>query len=261
MTTVAVFHKTTGEILWTVDVPLADASLQTDPEDSANTGAFTGDVDRDTHYIDDPNIFWEALDRIEDSFPADKTAIVNDGVDAVTITCPDPCYVSIDGAWQEVTGGTFTFTSTDAGRHTIRLVGKYKGPEVVVMVYDPAVLKARLKANIDASAEKERLKYVTPGSAQSMVYNAKNAEANAYLAVVDAGGTPTPEDYPIINAEAIATGATIADTVTLVKTTALAWYSVAAQIEAQRMAAKQAVEAAATVQDAITAAEVTWIIS
>lgn len=120
-------------------------------------------------------------------------------------------------------------------------VEPYSPPEV-----DLGNLKTSLKAQIDADAETERLKYITPGAGQAMAYLQKAMEATAYLAATD----PDPADYPLLAAEVGITGDTIADVATVVNAHYQAWRAIGAAIEQARLGAKAAVDAAETVEDA-----------
>lgn len=118
-----------------------------------------------------------------------------------------------------------------------------------------AALKISLKAQIDAAAEVERLKYITPGSGQAMAYLQKAMEATAYLAATD----PDPADYPLLAAEVGITGDTIADVAAVVDGQYQAWRAIGAAIEQARLGAKAAVDATATVEDAQAAyAAIVW---
>lgn len=103
---------------------------------------------------------------------------------------------------------------------------------------DLAGLKVALKAQIDAAAEIERSRYITPGAGQAMTYQAKAAEAARFTASGGAG------DYPLLAAEVGITGATLAEVAGVVAAAHAQWLDVGAQIEASRLAAKAAVDAA-----------------
>lgn len=109
--------------------------------------------------------------------------------------------------------------------------------------------KTRLKHHIDDQAEQTRAKYLSPGAGQALTYQQKVVEATAY----QAAATPTATDYPILNAEAQATGVTLAALVKTVISTDQQWTALAAKIEAARRGGKVKVDAAATVADAQTA--------
>jgi hypothetical protein len=111
------------------------------------------------------------------------------------------------------------------------------------MTYAPDIpgLRAAMRSAIDADAERCRLRYLTPGMGQSMVYQQKAAEADALLA---AGGDPDPAAYPILAASLGIEADTITDIAHLVIGTRMAWTVIAAQIEAVRLGAKQALDQA-----------------
>lgn len=103
-------------------------------------------------------------------------------------------------------------------------------------------VKAEHKALIDAAAEKERLKYITAGSGQSMVYQEKGAEADRYAL----DPAPVAANYPILSASVGADGATLADVAATVTATRRQWIALAAAIEGARLAAKVAIDEAET---------------
>ena len=116
---------------------------------------------------------------------------------------------------------------------------------------DLATVQAELLVAIDNAAEQVRTQYVTPGSAQAMVYLQKRAEAEAYLADSEASA-------PHIHAEALATGQTPEAVASEVIAMAGQWQAVSAEIEAKRQGAKKAVMAATTITTARQAAQVEW---
>lgn len=119
-------------------------------------------------------------------------------------------------------------------------------------------IKTAARVKVDAAAEDQRLRYITPGSGQAMVYDQKNAEAKKYFDIIALGGTPDPADYVILAAEAQAKGETIMEVATLVRQTAMAWLPIAATIEARRMAAKKAIDHASTAEEVLTATQIDW---
>lgn len=72
-----------------------------------------------------------------------------------------------------------------------------------------AAAVAVARENVNEAAERARWPYVPPGH-QSSVYQNKAVEADACQAVVDASGTPDPDDYPYLKAEVGITGADVA---------------------------------------------------
>lgn len=108
-----------------------------------------------------------------------------------------------------------------------------------------AAAKAARRLEIDAAAEVERLKYITRGAGQAMTYQEKAAEVELYLLT----DVPVDADYPMLSAEIGITGETLADVVAVVGAQRAAWQQVGAAIEAARLGAKKAVDAAATLAE------------
>lgn len=95
--------------------------------------------------------------------------------------------------------------------------------------------QATLRVNL--AAGQSRTKFFTNIPGQELTYVEKQTEQKAYDAVVAAGGTPVPTDYPICNAEAGTTGYTLAEVIGQVRTAAAQMTVVGAQIEAIRRGA------------------------
>jgi hypothetical protein len=115
---------------------------------------------------------------------------------------------------------------------------------------------------VNAQAEIERQKWITPGAGQAMVYQAKAAEATAFLAryatQADAASA-TASDWPMISAEVGITASDlwgVASTIVAIQTQ---WLAVAAQIETARLGAKAQIDAAVSLE-AIAAVPggITW---
>ena len=117
-----------------------------------------------------------------------------------------------------------------------------------------AAAKAAAITTIDTEAEAVRLRYVTPGAAQQLIYEAKRHEAVALAA----DQSPDPADYPLLAAEIGITASTLTDVGAAVLLTAAQWRNVAAAIERLRLGAKQAVAAATTIAAVHAAAAVAW---
>lgn len=108
-----------------------------------------------------------------------------------------------------------------------------------------------LLAEIDRQAGEIRLRFITDIPGQQMVYLSKAAEAQAHLA--------EPEgNFPLLEAEAAATGETLAVVAQRVRTTAAQWTAIAALIEGARYGTKQAVRAAETPEAKLAAAQIDW---
>ena len=126
--------------------------------------------------------------------------------------------------------------------------------QIVATVIVPELEEVRAKAilGIDINAEQARLKFVTPGSGQALVYQAKKEEAVKFLLLYNNGTDAQAaknEDWPLISAELGVT----ADSLWLVAQTinylANSWVDVAAKIEAIRLKLKDEVNKAQSVDD------------
>lgn len=104
-------------------------------------------------------------------------------------------------------------------------------------------LRAELKAEIDTQAGIRRQRYVTAVPGQDMVYAEKRAEAERVIA----GAT---DDVPHIAAEAAMNGRTLGEQAELVLAMAAQWTAISVAIETARLAAKAAIDAAATQTEA-----------
>lgn len=104
--------------------------------------------------------------------------------------------------------------------------------------------KTEAKRLVDEAAEVARLRYVTTGSAQAMVYLRKETEADAYkLAGYPAVGSPN--EYPHLTQEAANTGQTEQQVADLIIATRDLWIEKSALIEGERMGGKKNVDDAA----------------
>ncbi len=103
-----------------------------------------------------------------------------------------------------------------------------------------AAAKAAATAEVDRQAEATRRLYITPGSAQALVYEAKRHEA---LALAD-DQSPDPADYPLLVAEVGITAATLAEVGAAVLAMATQWRAIAAQVERVRLTAKASIAGA-----------------
>lgn len=122
----------------------------------------------------------------------------------------------------------------------------------------PDDFRARWTRTVDVSAEAARQKYVTPGAGQAAVYLRKEAEARRFLALdaeTQEAQQPGPS-WPYLSAELGVTSETLDGVATTIVALAGAWDQAAAAIEALRLPAKAAIDAAATEAEARAAAEV-----
>lgn len=109
-------------------------------------------------------------------------------------------------------------------------------------VVNMAEVKALALEAVGLAVSAARRAFVTDLPAQEMIYLAKEAEARAWLAATD----PDVADYPFLEAEAGLTAATPTALANLWLQMAGQWRAVAAQIEAVRMIAISAINAATT---------------
>lgn len=115
-------------------------------------------------------------------------------------------------------------------------------------------VKTMLRNQVDAEAETTRLKFVTGGAGQAMTYQQKATEATACRA------DPVPDvaNYPLIAAEVGITADTLTAVAQLVYDAHKRWRVIGAQIEALRLGAKAAINAAETIEEVEAAAVVAW---
>lgn len=108
---------------------------------------------------------------------------------------------------------------------------------VVTAYYDS--LKTVAKNSVDAAAERARLRYITSGSGQALVYQEKGEQASAY---VTAGYPADTTGYPFIEAEINATGKTKEAAADDILTQRTAWISLGATIEQERLSGKKSID-------------------
>lgn len=83
-----------------------------------------------------PDVWVDAGEAVTDrqavTIFADRAAVIPDGSDAVTITLPDPCWLSIDGQRVLAEGGGYAFTTELAGEHMIEAAGRWRSNVLIV---------------------------------------------------------------------------------------------------------------------------------
>jgi hypothetical protein len=119
---------------------------------------------------------------------------------------------------------------------------------------DLTALRGELLTRIDVEAEDMRTRFVTPGSAQSMVSMEKRQEAELFMTNPEV----SPALVPHLVSEAAMAGVDVFDIAVDVLTMAERWKVVSALIESRRLAAKSAVRDAETAMTARAAARVDW---
>lgn len=120
--------------------------------------------------------------------------------------------------------------------------------EIETLIADPnwrepvlGDLKAAFKIQIDVAAERERLKYITPGNGQAMTYQQKVDEARAFKIA----SNPKTADYPVLSSEVGITAETLSEVADIVLAAFAQWQLIGAAIESIRLGAKRDIEAAA----------------
>jgi len=106
-------------------------SVMEDPYQPAPGDWIEGAVDPDTQYVSGGAL----AARTTETLTSSKTLIADNGVDSAVITCPNPCWLRINGAFVQA-NGSYTLTATTAGIATIRLAGRHVGPELIVTIGD-----------------------------------------------------------------------------------------------------------------------------
>jgi len=130
-------------------------------------------------------------------------------------------------------------------------------PPPGVVEVDLEAEKSRAMQEIDRQAEQVRNRFITPGAGQAMEYLATEEEARE-LRALPAEAEIEPADFPLVAAEMAVRGGTMADAATRVLLAAAAWRQVGAQIKQLRLAGKDAVAAAETLEEVWEAASIEW---
>lgn len=114
-----------------------------------------------------------------------------------------------------------------------------------------ATAKAEARARLAAAIASARSAVITVLPGQDMIYQAKEAEARAWIA------DPAPDlaDYPLLSAEIGLTAPDAHSLAQLWLNMALLWRQAAAELEALRLGVGAAIEAAGTVEEVEAAME------
>lgn len=105
-------------------------------------------------------------------------------------------------------------------------------------------LKGRLRELVDEAAERERLRYITAGAGQALVYEAKRTEVARWRARGEPA-EPAPVDFPWAADRATRRDAALVDVLAEWSAQADAWAAIGIAIEHVREAAKEAIAGAA----------------
>lgn len=147
-------------------------------------------------------------------------------------------------AWLK-NGGTVTvWPRDDKGEQTDEALQEVLSPHGVFMATSTglAALQTAMKAVVDARAESERLKYITPGQGQALTYQRKSEEARR--AALEEN--PNADDFPLLAASMGIEGDSIGQIANVVLAQDATWASVGSAIERDRLTAKRAIDAAIT---------------
>lgn len=120
--------------------------------------------------------------------------------------------------------------------------------------FDLEQFKNQKMAEVDERVEKERLKIVTPGSVQAMVYMEKADEAERYKADPSIANS----EIPHVVKEANTLGLTIdaaADRILLRRNE---WKELSSNIESERQRVKQEIRDATTAAEVVSACDIDW---
>lgn len=106
---------------------------------------------------------------------------------------------------------------------------------------DLSARRATLLTAVDAKAEAERQRWITPGAGQAMTYQRKIEEAYR----LEADANPQADAYPMLAATLGLDGKTLADVAAVVLAQDAMWTQIGARIERQRLTLKRDVADAA----------------
>lgn len=169
--------------------------------------------------------------------------------EATTISVPDPDaephYTFVDNPKTTIPADAVEISDEEYKRLLELQAAGYSiepGDNGKPVAIAPAVLsietvRALAYIRIDADAERQRLKYITPGHGQAMVYSEKASEAVRFAADT----SPTLGNYPLLMAEVGLTADTIEDVVQTILSRRNLWLWIAAKIERARLQAKKLV--------------------
>lgn len=127
-------------------------------------------------------------------------------------------------------------------------------------------IKSDLNLLVDSAAEKERLKYITDGAGQSLIYSEKFNQAVDYSkkytthkAAPDQNPEPNENDYPLLIVSLGIDGKTMIDVAASITQAYAEWQIIGTAIEGVRLKSKMAIEDAKTAEEAQAIfASITW---
>jgi hypothetical protein len=91
-----------------------------------------GDADPAAQYVTDDGLL---ATRIPAALTVDRDLLAADGVDAVTVTCPDSCWLRVKGEFVQA-AGTYTITASAVTTIPVQLAGAHVGPTLTIKAGD-----------------------------------------------------------------------------------------------------------------------------
>ena len=163
-----------------------------------------------------------------------------------------------------------TFSATDQHPDAVRYqVGEYwvdavGGEPTLSQIEDLLTPRSTLLSQVDADAERVRLRYITPGAGMAMTYIEKRDQANAVHGMGQQAANALTEQerteqFPTLAASVGLEAPTLWDCAILVIQRAEAWATLSNAIERTRFAGKKAISDASDAAAARAAYEaITW---
>lgn len=161
-------------------------------------------------------------------------------------------------AWQKLGNSPTPWPRDENGSETDEALSEVL-ERYGLKLFPPTIeeVKVEITKKIDVRAEAERLKYITGGVGQAMIYQEKVAQAIEYSkAYADykanpkANAKPNDNAYPLLSAGIGTDGATLLEVAETILHSYAIWRELSAAIEAIRLKAKSEIANAATVDEA-----------
>lgn len=125
------------------------------------------------------------------------------------------------------------------------------------------LIKAGLSRRVDDDAERERLRYITPGAGMAMTYQEKKDQAVAVIAMGEAAANALPnngaQEFPTLSASVPVEASSLYAAAQVVIARYEAWAAISRGIELARMNGKKSISDASDAAAAQAAYEaITW---
>lgn len=134
----------------------------------------------------------------------------------------------------------------------------------VVAAFNPLTIhKSELRKKVDDDAERERLRYITPGAGMAMTYQEKKDQAVAVIAMGEAAANALPnngaQEFPTLSASVPVEASSLYAAAQVVIARYEAWAAISRGIELARMNGKKSISDASDAAAAQAAYEaITW---